>query len=100
MRKVELTMNEQNKYLIIKKLVESNGNKKRAAIKLGCTIRTVDRLILKYKNQGSAASFTATEAGPLLLPSLLISKTRSSAFTLMSILTQTLPISARSFGRI
>ena len=52
MRKVELTMNEQNKYLIIKKLVESNGNKKRAAIKLGCTIRTVDRLILKYKNQG------------------------------------------------
>ena len=51
MRKVELTMNEQNKYLIIKKLVESNGNKKRAAIKLGCTIRTVDRLILKYKNQ-------------------------------------------------
>ena len=31
MRKVELTMNEQNKYLIIKKLVESNGNKKRAA---------------------------------------------------------------------
>ena len=52
MRKVELTMNEQNKYLIIKKLVESNGNKKRAAIKLGCSIRTVDRLILKYKNQG------------------------------------------------
>ena len=37
MRKVELTMNEQNKYLIIKKLVESNGNKKRAAIKLGCS---------------------------------------------------------------
>ena len=54
MRKVELTMNEQNKYLIIKKLVESNGNKKRAAIKLGCTIRTVDRLILKYKNQGKS----------------------------------------------
>ena len=49
MRKVELRMNEENKYLIIKKLVETNGNKNRAAIKLGCTVRTVNRLILKYK---------------------------------------------------
>ena len=54
MRKVVLRMNEENKYLIIKKLVESNGNKKRAAIKLGCTVRTVNRLILKYKNQGKS----------------------------------------------
>ena len=38
MRKVELTMNEQNKYLIIKKLVESNGNKKRARVFDTCTI--------------------------------------------------------------
>ena len=30
MRKVELRMNEQNKYEIIKKLVDTNGNKKRA----------------------------------------------------------------------
>ena len=29
MRKVELRMNEQNKYEIIKKLVETNGNKKK-----------------------------------------------------------------------
>ena len=34
MRKVELRMNEEFKYKIIKKLVETNGNKKRAAIKL------------------------------------------------------------------
>ena len=27
MRKVELRMNEENKYLIIKKLVDTNGNK-------------------------------------------------------------------------
>ena len=54
MRKVVLRMNEENKYLIIKKLVESNGNKKRAAIKLGCTVRTVNRLILKYKSQGKS----------------------------------------------
>ena len=40
MRKVELRMNEQNKYEIIKKLVETNGNKKRAATRLGCTVRT------------------------------------------------------------
>ena len=55
MRKVELRMNEENKYLIIKKLVETNGNKNRAAIKLGCTVRTVNRLILKYKKYGKAA---------------------------------------------
>ena len=32
MRKVELRMNEEYKYKIIKKLVETNGNKQRAAI--------------------------------------------------------------------
>ena len=32
MRKVELRMNEQNKYEIIKKLVETNENKKRAVL--------------------------------------------------------------------
>lgn len=40
MKKVELRMNEQNKYEIIKKLVETDENKKRAATKLGCTVRT------------------------------------------------------------
>jgi len=55
MRKVDLRMNELKKYEIIKKLVETNGNKKRAAIKLGCSLRTVNRLILKYKKDGKAA---------------------------------------------
>lgn len=41
MRKVVLTMNEQKKYETIKKLVETNGNKQRAAVKLGCTVRTI-----------------------------------------------------------
>lgn len=54
MRKVELRMNEQHKYEVIKRLVDNNGNKKRAAIELGCTIRTIDRLINKYKNYGKA----------------------------------------------
>lgn len=52
MRKVYLRMNEQLKYDIIKKLVVSNGNKKNAAIKLNCSLRTVNRLIIKYNLEG------------------------------------------------
>jgi hypothetical protein len=33
-RKVELRMNEQQKYEVIKKLVDTNGSKERASIKL------------------------------------------------------------------
>jgi hypothetical protein len=51
-RKVELTMKEKEKYSIIKRLVDTNGNKKRAALKLGCTVRTVNRLVVGYKEQG------------------------------------------------
>lgn len=54
-RKVNLTMNEQKKYEVIKKLVETNGNKNRAATKLGCTRRTIDRLIKSYREIGKAA---------------------------------------------
>lgn len=53
-RKVDLRMNEQNKYELIKKLVETNGNKKRIAIKLGCTLRHVNRMIAGYKKDGKA----------------------------------------------
>lgn len=52
MRKVELRMNEQFKYNVIKKLVENNGNKKRAAIKLNLSVRQIDRLIAGYKEKG------------------------------------------------
>lgn len=48
MRKVVLRMNEQYKYEIIKKLVDENGNKKRAALKLNCSVRTINRLIKVY----------------------------------------------------
>lgn len=54
MRKVVLTMDEQNKYEVIKKLIDTNGNKHRAALKLGCTKRTINRLINVYKNKGKA----------------------------------------------
>lgn len=52
MRKVVLRLNELKKYQIIKKIVDTNGNKKAAAIKLNCTVRTINRLIIKYKTFG------------------------------------------------
>lgn len=52
MKKVELRMKEHIKYLTIKKLVETNGNKKRAAIKLDCSVRSIDRMIAGYKSKG------------------------------------------------
>lgn len=52
MRKVILRMNELYKYEIIKKLVDTNGNKNNAAIKLNCTKRTINRLIITYKTFG------------------------------------------------
>ena len=51
MKKVELRMNEQNKYEIIKKLVETDENKKRAATKLGCTVRIINNLSLNTRNR-------------------------------------------------
>ena len=53
MRKVVLRMKEQFTYDVMKKLVDSNGNKKNATLKLNCTLRTVNHLILKYKNEAS-----------------------------------------------
>ena len=55
MRKVELKMNEQQKYEIIKELVNHNGNKNRAAMKLNLSRRQIDRLIIKYKEIGKSA---------------------------------------------
>ena len=53
MRKVELSLKENQKYQIIKKLVETNGNKERARIKLGLkSIRQINRLISGYKEFG------------------------------------------------
>ena len=54
MRKVELRMNEQMKYEVIKDLVDHNGNKNRASKKLGISRRQIDRLIIKYKENGKS----------------------------------------------
>lgn len=79
MRKVILRMNEEIKYTVIKKLVETNGNKKRAAIKLNCSVRTINRLILKYKNEGKLGfvhgnrNRTPSKAFPLDVKNKIIS---------------------------
>ena len=52
MRKVELRMNELYKYQVIKKLVETNGNKNRAALMLNRSVRQINRMILGYKSKG------------------------------------------------
>ena len=55
MRKAELKMNESEKYKVIKELVDHKGNKNRACKKLGISRRQVDRLIIKYKENGKYA---------------------------------------------
>ena len=55
MRKAELRMNEKEKYEVIKELVDHNGNKNRAAMKLGLSKRQINRLIIKYKENGKYA---------------------------------------------
>ena len=52
MRKVELRLNEEYKYRIIKKLVETNGNKQKAAVRLKRSVRQIDRMIAGYKEYG------------------------------------------------
>ena len=53
-RKVDLNMDEQRKYEVIKRLVERDGNKSRAAMSLGITKRQVNRLIQVYHKKGKA----------------------------------------------
>lgn len=52
MRKVVLTLKEKEKYDVIKKLIETEGNKKRASTKLGITVRQINRLIAGYNEFG------------------------------------------------
>ena len=52
MKEVKLKMNEQEKYEVIKELVDHKGNKNRACEKLGLSKRQVNRLIIVYKEKG------------------------------------------------
>jgi len=61
-------MNENEKYETIKKLVESGGNKQRAAIQLHCTIRHINRMIKGYEKKGRLSlSMAIAEESPLTL---------------------------------
>lgn len=52
MRKVELTMKEQEKYEVIKCVVDGNMSKHTAEFKLGLGRRQINRLINSYKQSG------------------------------------------------
>jgi transposase/transposase-like protein len=52
MRKVELTMNEQIKYEVIKKVSEGLMRKTKAEVTLGLSRRQIDRLIASYRQNG------------------------------------------------
>lgn len=54
-KRIDLTMEEQKKYEIIKRLVDEGGNKDRAALTLGITRRQVDRLVKAYTQRGREA---------------------------------------------
>ena len=45
-------MDEDKKYKTIKKLVDTNGNKQRAAVELNCSKRHINRMIKGYKEMG------------------------------------------------
>ncbi len=52
MKKIELREKEMDKYNVIKNVVSGRTKKKRASILLNCSIRQIDRLIIKYKEFG------------------------------------------------
>lgn len=54
MRKVNLRMKEQNKYEVIKEVVEHGLSKERASLRLGIKIRQINRLIIIYKEKGKS----------------------------------------------
>lgn len=51
----ELNMDQREKYQIIKNLIETQGNKKAAALRCGCTVRTINRLISAFRDKGESA---------------------------------------------
>lgn len=54
MRKVQLTVTQDNIYQHVKRCVDENGNRRRLALELGCCDRTIRRYIKGYKEHGKA----------------------------------------------
>lgn len=55
MRKVELNMDQNYRYELIKQLSDTNGNRWAVALKLNCSMRTVHRCVNRYRSEGKAA---------------------------------------------
>ena len=56
MRKIELTMNEQTKYEMVKQFVDNGErNIKQLSIKLNCSLKTAYNYVAKYKVNGKEA---------------------------------------------
>ncbi|MCZ3670335.1 ISNCY family transposase [Lactobacillus gasseri] len=55
MKRIYLTMKYEEQYKVIKDLIDHNGNKHRAAKKLGISVRQVNRRIKQYQDKGKAA---------------------------------------------
>ncbi len=54
-RKVELSMDEEHKYEVIRSLADhETSNKHRAALVIGCTLRHINRMLKGYKEQGKS----------------------------------------------
>lgn len=54
MRKVLLSMEAQEKYEIIKRVAEGHITKNTAAVKIGCTVRHIGRLLTTYEQKGKS----------------------------------------------
>ncbi len=77
MRKVELTMNEQTKYEMVKQFVDNGErNIKRLSIKLNCSLKIAYNYVKKYKLNGkeSFPMVTIKISHLLLLMNLLVKK--------------------------
>ena len=69
-RKVELSMDEQKKYEVIKSLADHPApNKQRAALTLGCTVRHINRMLKAKKNMAKPILSMATEDVSQPIPS-------------------------------
>lgn len=55
MRKVQLTVKEDHKYIVIKGVAEGRHNKQRAAVELNLSTRQIERLVKQYYSDGKAA---------------------------------------------
>ena len=53
-KRIYLSMKYEQQYKTIKELLDHNGNKKRAAQKIGISIRQLNRRIKQYREKGKA----------------------------------------------